>query len=291
MIDGFGRATATWAGRPKHAGRRPLVAGPATRVATRKAAVLRSQRSSSAVIAVTLPAMHAAVLQRLPSGTETHVADMLGRFPLHVRLARPRRTKLGDHRPPSRGWSVHRITINDDLNPYAFMTTLLHEIAHAAAWERNRPLRRRIMPHGAEWKGAFAEVLAPVLHRGLLPADIEAALARTMLRPAAATCSDRGLALALARYDRLEPGRIRAEELAVGTWFRVDDGTVFRAGPVLRTRRRCTEARTGAEYVVHGLAKVEPLDGAEAQALGRRRSRRAVSGPAGRPGSRSGHSA
>jgi hypothetical protein len=160
------------------------------------------------------------------------------------------------------------------------MTTLLHEIAHAAAWERNRPLRRRIMPHGAEWKGAFAEVLAPVLHRGLLPADIEAALARTMLRPAAATCSDRGLALALARYDRLEPGRIRAEELAVGTWFRVDDGTVFRAGPVLRTRRRCTEARTGAEYVVHGLAKVEPLDGAEAQALGRRRSRRAVSGPA-----------
>lgn len=235
--------------------------------------------------------MHAAVLQLLPPGTAPHVADLLGRFPVHVRLSRPRRTKLGDHRPPGRGWSVHRISVNDDLNPYAFMTTLLHEIAHAAAWERNRPLRRRIMPHGAEWKGAFAELLAPVLDRGLLPADVETALARTMLRPAAATCSDRGLALALARYDRLDPGRIRAEQLAVGTWFRVDDGTVFQAGPVLRTRRRCIEARTGAEYVVHGLAKVEIVDGAAARALDRRWSRRAVSGPAGRPGSRSGRSA
>jgi hypothetical protein len=89
--------------------------------------------------------MHAAILQYLPPGTEPHVADLLGGLPLHVRLARPRRTKLGDHRPPGRGWSVHRITINDDLNPYAFMTTLLHEIAHAAAWERNRPLRRLLL--------------------------------------------------------------------------------------------------------------------------------------------------
>jgi hypothetical protein len=204
----------------------------------------------------------AALFARLPAGTATHVAELLGRLPVRLRIARPRRTKLGDHRPPGRGWTMHRISINDDLNPYAFLTTLLHEIAHAAAWERHERGRRggrRIRPHGSEWQTAFADAVAPVVGRDLLPADVEAALARAMLRPAAATCSDRDLALTLARYDRLEPGKIRAEQLAVGTWFRVDDGTVFRAGPVLRTRRLCFEAETGAEYVVHGLAKVEPL--------------------------------
>jgi hypothetical protein len=37
----------------------------------------------------------------------------------------------------------HRITINDDLNPFAFLTTLLHEIAHAATWERLRQRRHQ----------------------------------------------------------------------------------------------------------------------------------------------------
>lgn len=216
--------------------------------------------------------MHTPILQRLPPGTELHVVDLLDRFPLQVRVTRPRRTKLGDHRPPGRGQRTHRITINDDLNPYAFMTTLLHEIAHAAAWERHH-LRRRIMPHGAEWKAAFAEVLGPVVGRGWLPADIEAALERTMLRPAAATCSDRDLALALARHDPVAPGWVRAEQLADGARFRVDDGTVFLAGRRMRTRRLCVEAVSGAEYVVHGLAKVQPIDRSAVGGRGLRRRR------------------
>lgn len=217
--------------------------------------------------------MHPAILQRLPPGTERYVTDLLARLPLHVRVTRPRRTKLGDHRPPGRGWTMHRITINDDLNPYAFMTTLLHEIAHATAWERHHLRRRRIMPHGIEWKDAFAETLAPVVGRGLLPADVESALERTMLRPAAATCSDRDLALTLAGYDRLRPGVVRAEQVAEGSWFRVDDGTVFCAGRIMRTRRLCIEAESGDEYVVHGLARVEPLTADEVGVLTSRRRR------------------
>jgi hypothetical protein len=100
-----------------------------------------------------------------------------------------------------------------------------------------------------------------------LPADVETALERTRQRPAAGTCSDRDLALTLARYDRARPGQMRAEQLDVGTWFRVDNGTVFCAGRRLRTRRLCIEAETGAEYVVHGLATVEPLTVQEVAAL------------------------
>jgi SprT protein len=214
----------------------------------------------------------------LPEGTEPFVAGLLARHACHIRLARPRRTKLGDHRPPGRAARLHRISINQDLNPYAFLTTLLHEIAHAATWDRHeRHRRRRLRPHGAEWRDEYAAILRPVVALGVLPEDVAVALERSLARPAAATCSDRGLLVALGRHDRVDPRLVRVEEVAVGGWFRLDTGAVFRAGRTLRTRRQCFEARTGAEYRVHGLARVEPVPPP------------AVSGSAGRPvGRRSG---
>jgi len=193
----------------------------------------------------------------LPAGTEAYVHDLLGRHRIDVRLSRPRRTKLGDHRPPGRGRMAHRITVNNDLNPYAFLTTLLHEIAHAFTWERHRASRRWLRPHGSEWKREFEGVLAPLVSADVLPGEITTALAQSMSNPAAATCSDRGLLLALARYDRPDPGRIRVEEVALGAIFRTDCGMLFHAGPNLRSRRQCFECRTGREYRVHGLARVE----------------------------------
>ena len=197
---------------------------------------------------------------RLPPGVAGYVTELFGRHPVAVRLTRPRRTKLGDHRPPGRSVPIHRITVNDDLNPYAFLTTLLHELAHAATWERHRG-RRRLRPHGPEWQEEFGGILRPVVGRGLLPAAVEAALARSLVGAAAATCSDRGLVLALAQFDAQPAGRVRVEELAEQTVFRAANGGVFRVGRALRTRRQCFEVRSGREYRVHGLALVEPLAG------------------------------
>lgn len=196
----------------------------------------------------------------LPAGCDAYVAELLGRQPLELRLSRPRRTKLGDHRPPSRSFARHRITINDDLNPFAFLTTLLHEIAHAATWERHRG-RRRIRPHGAEWKAEFGGILRPIVDDGLLPSRVGEALARYLENPAAASCSDRGLVLALAEYDAAPAGRIRVEELTERDVFRAANGGVFRAGRLLRSRRACFELATGREFRVHGLAYVERLAG------------------------------
>ena len=87
------------------------------------------------------------------------------------------------------------------------------------------------------------------------------ALARYLENPAAASCSDRGLVLALAEYDAAPSGRVRVEELAERAVFRAANGGVFRVGRALRTRRQCFEVRSGREYRVHGLALVEPLAG------------------------------
>lgn len=194
----------------------------------------------------------------LPAPAVGYVDRLLDRDDIVVRLAQPRRTKLGDHRPPGRNADVHRISVNVDLNPYALLTTLVHEVAHAHAWELRRRRPRR--PHGPEWQAAFGVLLRPLVTDDVLPPDVRAALEQSLTCPRAATCSDRRLLLALSRYDRPDVGRVFAETVAVGALFRIDDGTIFRAGPMLRTRRRCFECRTGQEYRVHGLARVEPLD-------------------------------
>jgi len=202
----------------------------------------------------------AIVRPHLPPGTVDHVVRALGDLPVDLRVVRPRRSKLGDHRPPRPPLRpAHRITVNADLNPWAFLTTLLHEVAHAATWERHGTRRRRVRPHGPEWQREFSAVLVPLLADRVFPDDLAAAVTRSLARPAAATCSDRGLLLALARYDRPLEGRMRVEELAEGTWFRVDGRHVFRAGRLVRTRRQCFLAGSDAEYRVHGLLPVEPL--------------------------------
>jgi SprT protein len=198
----------------------------------------------------------------LPAVAWPHVAALLDQHPLEVRLSRPRRTKLGDHRPPGRDVAVHRITVNTDLNPWAFLTTLLHEVAHAAAWERSRG--RRLPPHGPHWQETFSGLLAPLLGDGVFPADVADALGRSLARPRAATCSDRQLLLALRRHDPHDGRRVLVETLPEGAVFRIDRGTVFRAGRPLRSRRQCFECRTGREYRVHGLLLVETLSDCEA---------------------------
>ena len=208
----------------------------------------------------------------LPQSTVVHVSDLLDMHPVSVRVSRPRRTKVGDHRPPGLAHRHHRITVNGNLNPYAFLTTLLHEVAHMTTWERLRFRIRRYPPHGREWKREFERILEPFATGGLLPADIAEALARSMRNPAAATCSDRDLLLALARYDREEPGRLRLEQLDRGSLFRVDSGQVFQLGRRLRSRYECFEVSSGREYRVHSLCRVETVSAEEVS--GRRPRRR-----------------
>ncbi|MFM7034790.1 MAG: SprT-like domain-containing protein [Planctomycetia bacterium] len=212
------------------------------------------------------PAPIREILSRhLPREAEPYVTGLLGGRDVVVRVSRPRLTKLGDHRPPRAGDRGHRISINADLNPYAFLTTLLHEIAHVDAWV-SHGWRRRTKPHGPEWKAAFGAILAPVVSAGWLPEDVAAALAASMRNPTAMSCSDRGLVLALARYDDAPPTRMRVEEIPLGGLFRVDNGRIFCRGRRVRTRYLCVEHQTGAEFRVHALARAEAVEPSPATA-------------------------
>ena len=76
---------------------------------------------------------------------------------------------LGDYRNAVNGKN-HRVTVNGNLNTYAFLITLLHELAHLLAYEQ---YGNRIFAHGKEWKSIYGKLLHDFLSRKIFPEDIE----------------------------------------------------------------------------------------------------------------------
>ena len=81
------------------------------------------------------------------------------------RVTRSRKTKLGDFRYQV-GSKKASISVNNDLNPFAFLLTYLHEVAHLMTFNQ---FKGRVDPHGKEWKNAFKKVAAPLLTEQIFP--------------------------------------------------------------------------------------------------------------------------
>jgi SprT protein len=192
----------------------------------------------------------------LPEGTEFYVVDLLAKYKIQLKLNKPRTSKFGDYRSPIRQDNYHRITVNKDLNPYSFLTTFLHEVAHLTAYEK---FHHSIDPHGKEWKQEFKILLEPVVTHHQLPEDILMALRQYMHDPAASSCSDKGLMKVLSKYDNDE--KLLLEQLPLGAIFRLDSGRVFKKGKKLRSWYQCFEQPGNKEYRVSGISKVEELRG------------------------------
>lgn len=125
----------------------------------------------------------------LPPDTYDAVVDYLQRHKVHLTIARERRSILGDYRHRTMQLA-HRISVNGNLNQYAFLITLLHELAHLLTFEN---WGNRVQSHGAEWKQTFGNLLAQFVQQKIFPADIEAALLKSIANPAASSCADMGL--------------------------------------------------------------------------------------------------
>ena len=176
-------------------------------------------------------------------------------YNIHVKITKTRASKLGDYKPV-RGKFAHEITVNHDLNPYSFLITFVHEVAHLIAETK---WRGRITPHGAEWKNEFSCLLAWFVQQGIFPHDIRSALREYMSDPAASSCADHNLLRALRRYDEKNSHVRHLEDLPADALFTMHaslSGLVFRKGKKLRTRFHCLEIRSKREYFVSALAEV-----------------------------------
>jgi hypothetical protein len=188
----------------------------------------------------------------LPPPALTEACAMLRKYPHHLVVSPPRRTKLGDF--TVRGRQDFEITVNGNLNPYAFLVTLMHELAHLithieSGW--------RIKPHGEEWKNNFRKTLGPFLGKGIFPEPLEKAIYSYLANPAASTCNDYNLSKALAQYDRKRPNVVHLDEIPHGSRFIYGrERKEFEKGAKQRTRYLCREVNTKNEYLFNPLVKV-----------------------------------
>ncbi len=189
----------------------------------------------------------------LPEGSADYAHDILWKYGIQLRIKKPRATKLGDYRPPQPG-EAHRISINKDLNRYAFLVTFLHETAHLINFEKRG---FKVQPHGLEWKQEFQLVTKPMLHEKILPNDVQNALHRYLKNPKASSCTDPFLFKTLRNYDDRPDHMVLLESIPLQTVFRTKDGRIFTKVEKMRSRYRCVENQTGKIYLVPGLLEVE----------------------------------
>lgn len=191
----------------------------------------------------------------LPAGTYHPVMQYLEHYKVHLTITRERKTVLGDYRFAVNGKN-HRISVNGNLNPFAFLITLLHELAHLVAFLK---YGNRIVPHGREWQHTYGEILRDFLIMKVFPDDIAREVAVTLQKPGASSCAEDGLLRVLRRYDKDAGDKKLVEELALNTLFEMEDGRVFKRGEQLRKRIRCTEIKTGRIYLFSPVYEVKEL--------------------------------
>ncbi|MFD2572502.1 sprT domain-containing protein [Spirosoma soli] len=197
--------------------------------------------------------------QHIPAATVAYCQQLWQHYQFNLRIVKPRRTRLGDFRVlPDR---TTQITINADLNLYAFLITYVHEVAHA---DVHRNHKRRTQPHGKAWQTAFQRLMSPLLTENVFPLEILHPLMNYMSSPAATTYANPALMLALRQADARQSqsatsNRMLLKDVPEGNSFQLAKKTFVR-GTLRRTRVVCKEISSGKSYAILAHAWVENTD-------------------------------
>nr|WP_036675265.1 MULTISPECIES: SprT-like domain-containing protein [Pedobacter] len=189
--------------------------------------------------------------QYMPVAAAPIIAKWIDYFQCEFKISKGRATKLGDYRHPFKE-AGHKISVNNNLNAYAFLVTTVHEFAHLLTWN---DYKNKVKPHGNEWKHNFKRMMVPFLEQSIFPEDLKKAIVSYLNNPSAASCTDLKLSRALKRYDVLADVS-RLEELPLHAVFRIKDGRQFKKGEKLRKRYRCVCLDNGNVYLFNPLAEV-----------------------------------
>ena len=172
------------------------------------------------------------------------------KFNVKVIVSSPSKSRMGVFIPKRHGY--HIVRINNNLNKYSFLITLIHELAHASIWEK---YGRRVNPHGNEWKDQYRKMMLPFLNPEFFPEDILRLLSNHMINPKATTVRDLELYMILKKYDKNRSTFI--SEINDGDEFSIDNGKRFVRIEKLRKNYKCKEISTGKLYRFSPLAEVK----------------------------------
>lgn len=193
--------------------------------------------------------------QHVPAAALAQVVEWVENLEFHLTISRSRHSKLGDYRAPSGIRQQHRISVNGDLNPYAFLQTLVHEIAHLLTWQQ---YRQSVAPHGNEWKQQYVALMQHCLEQQFFAPDLVPFIQAHLRSPAAASCSDTALLRAMKQYNFQPPtekGKIHIEDVAPQTLF-LYRRKMYRLEEKRRSRYLCTEIVSGRKFTFSALVEV-----------------------------------
>lgn len=197
--------------------------------------------------------MNDTLARYIPEHAVRPVFELIVSNQVHLKIVNERQTRHGDYRRSLNG--KHEITVNASLNQYKFLITLIHEIAHLAAFEK---FGRHIKPHGNEWKITFQRLMVPFIRPEIFPQHLLPLLARHFRNPSASSDTDTTLSLALKQFDQ-QNDKNYVFEIPYGSIFRISNGKIFKKIAVRTIRFECLEISTGKTYLFNPNAEVELL--------------------------------
>lgn len=180
----------------------------------------------------------------VPASALEYSFELWKESPFELKITRSRQTKVGDF--TSKHTRSHpRITINNDLNPYLFVVTYIHEVAHLRVYLQ---FGGRVDPHGEKWKTTFTDLMLPILWESVFPDQILHELRRHMINPKASSFADTALTEAFRKFDS-NPNQVTLSQVPEGSIFKLQ-GRYFRKGKLRRTRVLCRELQSKRDYLV-----------------------------------------
>ena len=189
----------------------------------------------------------------IPQAAVSPVFELIKAHHVHLKIVNERVTRHGDYRKMPDG--QHQITVNANLNPYRFLMTLVHEVAHLVAFQK---YGRAIKPHGKEWKFTYQTLMLPFIRPEVFPNALLPLLALHFKNPKATSDTDAKLSLALKQFDAPNDKNY-IFEIPFGGHFRLYNGKVFKRGNKRVKRYECLEIATGRLYLFNPNAEVEFL--------------------------------
>jgi SprT protein len=181
---------------------------------------------------------------------------------VQLRISNSRTTKLGDYRPPRQG-AIPRISVNHNLNKYAFLITLVHEMAHHLVMDPLEPhhpvisfrKKKRPKPHGTEWRSHYRDLMVPFMIPAIFPQDIIEIMQQYLVNPKASSTADQKLFRILKKYD-VPDGSEFIDKLPFDAVFQLRNGRSFRKKEKMRKRYRCISMDNGRIYLFNPMAQV-----------------------------------
>jgi SprT protein len=183
--------------------------------------------------------------QHVPEGAITYCFALWEVNPFVLKITKSRQSKVGDFMG-KKGAPHQQITLNHDLNPYLFLVTYIHEVAHLYVFLK---YKKRIDPHGEEWKNAFKLLMEPMLHKSVFPDEILHVLVKHMTSPKASSFADAGLTKAFRLFDKNASQFACLSDLPEGSIFQFQD-RFFKKGKLKRTRIVCHEIKSKRNYLI-----------------------------------------